>query len=47
MQRLRAGPLGELYRDRRFKKHLVDASDEEIGDMLKKAEILCIDMFEA
>jgi exonuclease SbcD len=47
MQRLRAEALGELYQDLRVKKHLDDVTDEEIEDMLKKAELLCIDMFEA
>ena len=47
MRQIRAEALGELYQDRRLKKHLDNVTDEEIEDMLKKAEILCIDMFEA
>jgi hypothetical protein len=46
MKRLRTEALGELYQDGRVRKHLDEVTDEEIKDMIKKAELLCIDMFE-
>ncbi len=46
IKQLRNEALGELYLDHRFRKYLDDVTDEEIEDMLNRAENLCIDMFE-
>lgn len=46
MQRLLEEGLAELYGNRRARKYLQDVDDEEVRQMLKEAERLCVQMLE-